>query len=100
MISATMPMPGRIKTYTSGCPRNQKRCCQRSGLPPPLTETAAPFKIRPLGRKKLVPATRSISCITIADSSGGKASKSKNAVTNCAQTKNGSRIQVIPLARS
>ena len=50
--------------------------------------------------KKLVPATRSISCITTAASSGGKASRSRNAVTNCAQTKNGSRIQVIPLARS
>ena len=33
-------------------------------------------------------------------SSGGKASSSRNAVTNCAQTKNGSRIQVMPLARS
>ena len=51
-------------------------------------------------RKKLVPATRSISCITIADSSGGKARSRRKAVTNCAQTKNGSRIQLIHLARS
>ena len=30
----------------------------------------------------------------------GNASSSKNAVTNCAQQKNGSRIQVMPGARS
>ena len=41
-----------------------------------------------------------INCMTIADSSGGKASNNRNAVTNCAQTKKGNRIQVIPLARS
>ena len=50
--------------------------------------------------KKLVPARRSISCSTPAASSGGNASSSRNDVTNCAQTKNGRRIQVRPLARS
>ena len=50
--------------------------------------------------KKLVPATRSISCSTPAASSGGNASSSRNEVTNCAQTKNGSRIQLRPFARS
>src|SRR3954464_12501202 len=55
---------------------------------------------RPLGRKKLVPARRSISCMTPAASSGGNASSSRNEVTNCAQTKNGSRIHDKPLARS
>src|SRR5438046_4915319 len=29
-----MPKPGRIAMYTSGCPKNQKRCCHRSGDPP------------------------------------------------------------------
>src|SRR6202012_1443944 len=33
-------------------------------------------------------------------SSGGKASRSRKAVMNCAQTKNGRRIQVMPGARS
>ena len=56
--------------------------------------------MRPLGMKKLVAATRSINCMMMADSSGGNASSNKNAVTNCAQTKNGSRIQVSPLARN
>ena len=50
--------------------------------------------------KKLVPASRSINCRTPAASSGGKASSSRNAVTSCAHTKNGSRIHVRPLALS
>ena len=41
-----------------------------------------------------------MSCITPAASSGGKASSSRKAVTNCAQKKNGSRIHVMPGARS
>ena len=45
-------------------------------------------------------ATWSINCITAAASSGGNANNNRNAVTNCAQTKNGSRIHVIPGARN
>ena len=33
-ISETMPMPGRIRMYTSGWPKIQNRCCQSSGSPP------------------------------------------------------------------
>src|SRR6266704_515075 len=99
-ISATIPNAGKISTYTSGCPRNQNKCCHKSGLPPPLIDTGAPFTTSPAGRKKLVCATRSINCMMIAASSGGNASSSRNAVTNCDHTKNGSRIQVRPLARS
>ena len=50
--------------------------------------------------KKVVPKTRSMSWKTLAASSTGNASTSRNAVTNWAQTKNGSRIHVIPGARS
>src|SRR6267143_2227078 len=59
-----------------------------------------PETCRPVGRKKLVPARLSMSCMTAAASSGGKACKSRKAVTNSAQTKNGSRIQVMPGARN
>src|SRR6266545_5660188 len=100
MTSLTMPIAGRIRTYTSGCARNQKRCCHSSGLPLPATASAFPETTRPLGRKKLVPASRSINCSTPAASSGGNASSNRNDVTNCAHTKNGSRIQLRPLARS
>ena len=34
MISVAMPNAGTIRMYTSGCPKNQKRCCQRSVEPP------------------------------------------------------------------
>ena len=47
-----------------------------------------------------MPATRSISCMTAAASSGGKARSSRKAVTNCAHTKKGNRMKVSPLARS
>ena len=47
-----------------------------------------------------MPATRSINCMIPAASNGGNASSSKKPVTNCAQTKNGSRIHVMPGARN
>ena len=47
-----------------------------------------------------MPATRSISCMTAAASSGGKAMSSRNAVTNCAHTKKGNRMNDSPFARS
>ena len=50
--------------------------------------------------KKLVPATRSINCMTPAASSGGKARSRRNDVTNWDHTKKGNRMKVSPLARS
>ena len=41
-----------------------------------------------------------MSCSTPAASSGGNASSSRNDVTSCAHTKNGSRMKVRPFARS
>ena len=55
--------------------------------------------MRPPGDMKLEPKQRSKSCMNAAASSGGNASSSRNAVTNCVQTKNGMRIQPMPLAR-
>src|SRR5205085_1222742 len=72
----------------------------KKALPPPLTCSGDPFTTSPLGMKKLVEATRSINCMMMADSSGGNASSKRKAVTNCAQTKKGRRIQVRPGARS
>src|SRR3989442_14119668 len=100
MTSATIPRAGRISTYTSGCARNQKRCCQRSGLPPPLLGHTWPLTTRPEGRKKLVPAILSINWSTPAASSGGNARRRRNPVTNCDQTKKGRRMNDRPFARS
>src|SRR5690625_3972775 len=33
-ISETIPIAGRITIYTSGCPRNQNRCSNKTGDPP------------------------------------------------------------------
>ena len=45
--SLRIPNAGRIRMYTSGWPKNQNRCCQMMGSPPPV------------GSKKLVPNWRS-----------------------------------------
>ena len=33
--SEMIPNAGRMRMYTSGCPKNQKRCCHSKGSPPP-----------------------------------------------------------------
>ena len=30
----TRPKMGRMTMYTSGCPKNQNKCCYRTGSPP------------------------------------------------------------------
>jgi hypothetical protein len=54
-----MPNPGKMRIYTSGCPKNQKRCMNKIGSPPPT------------GSKKAVPTFRSISSIVKPDPSTG-----------------------------
>ena len=100
MTSVMIPSAGRMSTYTSGCARNQNKCCHSKGLPPPANGAGCPFTISPVGMKKLVPKTRSMSCMTAAASSGGNARSSRYAVMKIAQVKKGSRIHVIPGARS
>ena len=92
IISPTIPIAGRMSTYTSGCARNQKRCCHKRGDPEPYASTGLPAYTSPEGKKKLVPTSRSINCNIAADSSGGNAKISRNEVTNCAQIKNGNLI--------
>lgn len=55
------PNPGRIRIYTSGCPKNQKRCWKRIGSPPPV------------GSKKDVLQFRSIMSIVRAPARTGRA---------------------------
>src|SRR5690348_9327645 len=75
------PMPGRMAMYTSGCPKNQNRCCHNSG-DPPLWLRIWSFTSNPAGRKKLVPARRLSSSSTPAASSTANPSKPRIAVTN------------------
>src|SRR3990170_8550980 len=98
MCDAT-PMPGRMAMYTSGCPKNQNRCCQRSGDPPLWLTIGVSLTTRPPGMKKLVPAVRSSKSSTHAASSTPKDSRPSTAVISQAQTVSGMRERVMPLDR-
>src|SRR5260370_162195 len=65
-----IPKAGKIRMYTSGCPNDQKRCCQSSGSPP-----------KP-DWKKCVPRWRSNSNKMAAAVRLGSAKSSKKAVTS------------------
>jgi len=82
-----MPKPGKIKMYTSGCPKNQKRCWYRMGSPPPE------------GSKKEVLKFRSVSSIVIAPASTGKDSSKRTAVINTDHTNRGMASNVIEEVR-
>lgn len=59
------PNPGRIKIYTSGCPKNQNKCWYRTGSPPPA------------GLKKVVLRFRSDKIIVIAPAKTGRDNSNK-----------------------
>lgn len=73
----TIPNPGRIRIYTSGWPKNQKRCWYRTGSPPPA------------GSKNVVLMLRSVNSIVIPAASTGSASNSKTAVISTDHTNKG-----------
>jgi len=80
----TIPKPGIIKIYTSGCPKNQNRCWYKIGSPPPA------------GSKKDVLKFLSVNSIVIPPANTGKDNNNKTAVISTAQTKSGKRCIVIP----
>lgn len=72
-----IPKPGRMRIYTSGCPKNQKRCWYRIGSPPPA------------GSKKVVLRFRSVSSIVIPAASTGRDRRRRTAVISTDQTNRG-----------
>lgn len=82
-----IPNPGRIKIYTSGCPKNQNKCWYKMGSPPPA------------GSKKEVFRFRSVSNIVMAPASTGKDRRRRIAVKNTDHTNKGVRSHVIPAVR-
>lgn len=72
-----IPNPGRIRMYTSGWPKNQKRCWYRIGSPPPE------------GSKKEVFRFRSVKSIVIPAARTGSDSRSRTAVIRTDQTNKG-----------
>jgi hypothetical protein len=69
----TIPNPGRIRMYTSGCPKNQNKCWNKIGSPPPA------------GLKNDELILRSVSSIVMAPASTGRDKSSKNAVISTDQ---------------
>lgn len=82
-----IPNPGRIRIYTSGCPKNQNKCWYKIGSPPPA------------GSKKDVLILRSVSSMVIAPANTGRDRRSKIAVISTDQTNKGIRSNEIPGAR-
>jgi len=68
--------------YTSGWPKNQKRCWYKIGSPPPD------------GSKKVVLKLRSVRSIVMAPASTGRDSNNKMAVINTDQTNSGTESNV------
>jgi hypothetical protein len=79
MMWEIIPNPGKIKMYTSGCPKNQNKCWYRIGSPPPA------------GSKKDVLKFRSVNNIVIAPAKTGKDNSRRRAVMNTDQTNSGIR---------
>jgi len=63
-----MPKAGKIRIYTSGCPKNQNKCSISNTFPPPLAS------------KNDVLRFRSVSNIVIAPAKTGRAISNKKAV--------------------
>jgi len=82
-----MPKPGRIKIYTSGCPKNQNKCWYKIGSPPPA------------GSKNEVLRFRSVNNIVIAPAKTGRDRRSKIAVIKTDHTNRGILSNVIPGVR-
>lgn len=78
-----IPNPGRIKMYTSGCPKNQNKCWYRIGSPPPV------------GSKKDVLKFRSVRSIVIAPARTGRARSNSTAVINTDHTNRGIESSLI-----
>lgn len=73
--------------YTSGWPKNQKRCWYRTGSPPPT------------GWKNEVLKFRSVKSMVIAPARTGRERSKSTVVTIKDQTKRGTRSPVIPCFR-
>ncbi len=81
------PNPGKIRIYTSGCPKNQNRCWNKMGSPPPG------------GSKKDVLQFRSIINIVNAPASTGRARIKSPTVTRTDQINKGIFSVGIPSIR-
>src|SRR6185295_9861637 len=87
MISEMMPNAGKIRMYTSGCPKNQKMCWNITGSPPPDAG------------KNDVAKKWSVSSIVTAPASTGMVAMSRYAVISQLQQNSGMLSRPTPGAR-
>src|SRR5680860_413783 len=92
--SETIPMAGRITIYTSGCPKNQNKCSNRTGDPPWWCKTSPWMNIS--DKKKEVPKLLSIMRSRTAANSTGKETTPTMAVIRKAQMVKGNRVMDMP----
>src|SRR5580704_6209266 len=97
-IWETMPMPGTIAMYTSGCPKNQNRCCH-SRVDPPECGCSWSLITRFEATKKLVPATWSKMTRMHAGINTANAVSPMQEVMNHAHAVMGRRMRLMPLTR-
>jgi hypothetical protein len=84
IVVLIIPKPGIIKIYTSGCPKNQKRCWNKIGSPPPAIS------------KKDVLKFLSVKSIVIAPAKTGKDNNNNTAVITTAHPNKASLCNLIP----
>ncbi len=84
MISEAKPKPGRASTYTSGWPKNQKKCCHITAEAPAWVS------------KKCAPRKRSSINMIWAAESGGRMIKVRAEMVSISQTRTGMRPSVMP----
>jgi hypothetical protein len=84
IVVLIIPKPGIISIYTSGCPKNQKRCWYKIGSPPPATS------------KKEVLKFLSVNTIVIPPAKTGSDNNSNTAVTITAQPNKANLCNRIP----
>lgn len=83
MMCEIKPNPGRIKMYTSGCPKNQNKCWYKIGSPPPI------------GSKNEVLKFRSVNSMVMAPANTGNDKSSRMAVTKTDQVNRDNRSNEI-----
>src|SRR6266567_5315655 len=93
-----IPIPGTMAMYTSGCPKNQNKCCH-SRVDPPECGCSWSLITRLEATKKLVPATWSRMSRMQAGISTENAVNPMHEVMNHAQVGSGIRHKLIPLQR-
>jgi len=84
IVVLIIPKPGTINIYTSGCPKNQKRCWNKIGSPPPAVSKNEVLKFL------------SVKTIVIAPARTGNDNNSNTAVIITAQPNKANLCSLIP----